>query len=97
MRKQSASIGAMATLYVRNVPADLYAEVQTWAAEAGRSLNAEMIDLIARESRTRQRNREWEGKLRALRSQVPLRTGPPWPEDIIRQDRDRGHKPEFGY
>ncbi|HEY3541022.1 MAG TPA: hypothetical protein VGK79_00640 [Gaiellaceae bacterium] len=43
----------MATLYVRNLPADLYAELQRWAAEHTRSVNAEVIELLRRESARR--------------------------------------------
>ena len=87
----------MATLYVRNVPAELSAEIQRWASESGRSVNAEVIDVLAHEVEARRRREDFREKLEALRSRPPLLTGPPWPEDIIRQDRDRGHKPEFGY
>ena len=38
----------VATLYVRNLPADLYDELRRWAAEHDRSVNAEVIDLLRR-------------------------------------------------
>lgn len=44
----------VATLYVRNIPAELYAELQRWAAEHERSINAEVIDVLQRESERRQ-------------------------------------------
>lgn len=40
----------MATLYVRNLPADLYDELRRWAEEHGRSVNAEVIDVLRREA-----------------------------------------------
>ena len=53
----------MATLYVRNLPADLYEELQRWAAERGRSVNAEVIELLRRES---DRRREDDDVARGL-------------------------------
>ena len=49
----------MATLYVRNVPADVYTELQAWADEAGRSVNAEMLALLERERAARHSRRGW--------------------------------------
>jgi plasmid stability protein len=43
----------VATLYVRNIPVDLYEELQRWAAEHERSVNAEVIDLLRREAERR--------------------------------------------
>lgn len=37
----------MATLYIRNVPAGLYERLRKLAEEHGRSLNAEVLDLLA--------------------------------------------------
>ena len=39
----------MATLYVRNVPAELYAKLQALAAETGDSLNAAILAFLERE------------------------------------------------
>lgn len=96
MSKQSASIATMATLYVRNVPAELYAKLQKWAAESGESLNSAILEFLEREVERKERRAEYERLLAELNSYPPY-IGPPWPEDIIREDRDRGHKPEFGY
>jgi hypothetical protein len=88
---------AVATLYVRNVPSELYAEVQRWATEAGRSVNAQVIELIAREAEKRQQHGEWWEKVQQLRTRNRPVQGPPWPEDLIRRDRDRGHRPGQGF
>ena len=85
----------MATLYVRNVPEELYAKLQAWAAEAGESLNAAILDFLAREVEREERRVEYERLLAKLKTYPPY-TGPPL-DDLIREDRDRGHKPEFGY
>jgi len=39
----------VATLHIRNVPADLFEDVQRWAGEHDRSINAEVIDVLRRE------------------------------------------------
>lgn len=96
MSKQSASISDVATLYVRNVPEDLYAKLQAWAEETGDSLNTAILDFLAREVEHRERRAEFERLLAELNTYPPF-VGPPWPEDLIREDRDQGHKPEFGY
>lgn len=87
----------VATLYVRNVPADLYAKLQTWAAESDRSVNAAVLELLEQAADRRDRHTEFERRLAALNAAYEPVDGPPWPEDLIREDRDRGHKPELGY
>jgi antitoxin FitA len=96
LSKHSASMIGMPTLYVRNVPEDLYAKLQKWAEESGESLNSAILDFLAREVGHRERRAEFERLLAELNTYPPY-VGPPWPEDLIREDRDRGHKPEFGY
>ena len=49
----------MATLYVRDVPPDLYEEIKRWAEGAGRSVNAEMLALLEREAERRRQHSEW--------------------------------------
>ncbi len=90
-------MASVATLYVRNVPAELYAKLQQWAAESGRSVNALAVDLLEREVQRLDRETEFRRRLDAYNAKWPPIVGPPWPEDLIREDRDRGHKPEFGY
>lgn len=85
----------MATLYVRNVPEDLYRKLQDWAAEAGRSLNAVVLEILEREEARRDQHTAFERKLAELKAKNRPIVGP-W-EELIREDRDRGHKPEFGY
>jgi len=85
----------MATLYVRNVPPELYAKLQQWAADSGRSLNAAILEFLQGEVARREHQAEFERKLADLKARNKPIVGP-W-EDLIREDRDRGHKPEFGY
>lgn len=88
-------MGGVATLYVRNVPADLYGELQRWAEESGRSVNAEVLALLQREAEERRIHAGWFEEFLRLRSEAGLTK-----EDAdlmiraIREDRDRGHTPE---
>lgn len=85
----------MATLYVRNVPARLYAKLQKLAAQDGRSLNAAILEFLEREVADREQDAEFARALAELKAKNRPIVGP-W-QDLIREDRDRGHKPEFGY
>jgi plasmid stability protein len=81
----------MATLYVRNVPVELYAKLVKWAEEAGRSVNGEMIALLERESERRERHADWWQKVLDLQDSFSLPPDAPRSEDLIREDRDHGH------
>jgi len=62
----------MATLYVRNVPPELYDELRRWADESGRSVNGLVLDLLEREARRRARRSDWFEGLLALRKEIDL-------------------------
>lgn len=89
----------VATLYVRNLPAQLYDELRRWAEEHGRSVNSEVIDLLHRESERRRATDDFARSFAAFRKRWAGKyaTGSPTAEELIREDRDRGHKPGFGY
>jgi hypothetical protein len=87
----SASITGMATLYVRNVPAALYADIARWAEESGRSVNGEMLALLEREAERREGHAGWWQKVLALQEEFEPSPDAPRAEDIIRWDRDHGH------
>lgn len=94
---QGASIVDMATLYIRNVPADLHDELRRLAEEHDRSLNAEIIDLLRRAAERRRGDSDFA---RSLAAYYEKYGDQPVDSDVvalIREDRDRGHKPEFGY
>ncbi len=83
----------MPTLYVENVPEDVYKALRTRAKKNGKSIAAEVIELLksniptAEELRSR---REFVRRLRALAAKEPLTTGPfPSAEEMIREDRGR--------
>ena len=86
----------MATLYVRNLPAELYGELKRWAAEHDRSVNAEVIDVLRRE---RERRRGTDDAARTLARYFEQYGDQPIDSEVvalIREDRGRGHEPEFG-
>jgi antitoxin FitA len=91
-------MAGVATLYVRNVPQGLYAELQRWAAESGRSVNAEVLALLEREADDRRARDGWFDRILVLRKELGLTTNE---ADLmirsIREDRDRGHKPDLAY
>jgi plasmid stability protein len=65
-------MSAVATLYVRNVPSELYAQLQHWAEASGRSVNAEVLSLLERESARRDERRDWAERHAALRRKLGL-------------------------
>ena len=81
----------VATLYVRNVPADVYAELQAWADESGRSVNAEVLALLERERASRASRSGWVEGLIELSKEIGFTS-----EDAdlaiqaIREHRDAG-------
>jgi hypothetical protein len=65
-------MGCVATLYVRNVPPDLYDGLKRWADKSGRSVNAEILALLEREAARRAQPGDWIERLHALRREIPL-------------------------
>jgi len=86
-------MSAMATLYVRDVPPELYEELKRWAKGAGRSVNAEMLVILEREAERRQKNADWWQSVLDLRAEIgPLPAGTIDAVALIREDRDHGHR-----
>jgi hypothetical protein len=85
-------MSAVATLYVRDVPPDLYEEIKRWAEGAGRSVNAEMLALLEREAERRRQHSEWWQSVLDLHAEISLPPDAPHAEDLIREDRDHGHR-----
>jgi plasmid stability protein len=85
--------GFMATLYVKNVPRDVYAALRNRAQRNHRSIASEVRELLgenvppARELKARQ---IWFRRLVRLRARQPkLRRKFPSTEEMIREDRER--------
>lgn len=81
----------MATLYVRDVPSELYEQLRREAASARRSLSAETIELLRR-SLSPGSGLSLEQFLQGadqIRSEHAVPAGSPAAAELIREDRDR--------
>jgi plasmid stability protein len=83
----------MPTLYVENIPDDLYQALRKRARENRKSIAAEVISLLERNVPTAkelQGRRQFYKRMAELRSRQPESSGPfPTVEEMIREDRDR--------
>src|SRR5512133_2644416 len=79
----------MATLYVRDVPEKLYKRLRARARRNGRSLNAEVLELIDEAVLRELTSDEITDRLAVLAAEIDLPSDAPRPEDIMRQERDR--------
>jgi len=83
----------MATLYVENVPDDVYQALRERARKHRKSIAAEVLSLLEENVPTEKelkRRREFVQKMQAMRSQKPLHPGPfPSTEEMQREDRQR--------
>ena len=83
----------MPTLYVENVPKDLYQALRKRARDHRKSIAAEVISLLQTNIPTTEelhRRREFYRRMATFRALQPLTPGPfPTSEDMIREDRDR--------
>jgi len=83
----------MATLYVQNVPDDVYDALRNQAQERGRSIAAEVISILKNTVPTPDElrlRRDLFRRVERLQARRPLRTGS-WSssEDLLREDRSR--------
>ena len=83
----------MPTLYVENIPNDLYQALRKRARKNRKSIAAEIISLLERNVPTAkelQGRREFYKRMAELRALQPESPGPfPTAEEMIREDRDR--------
>ena len=79
----------MATLYVRDVPEKLYKRLRARARRNGRSLNAEVLELIDEAVLRELTSDEITDRLAELAAEIDLPHDAPRPEDIIREERNR--------
>lgn len=79
----------MATLRVRNFPDPLYDRVQKIAEANGRSLDAEVIEILRRALQENPPSGEVLEKIRRRRSFNPSAAGAPDSSTLMRKDRDR--------
>jgi plasmid stability protein len=79
----------MATLYVRDVPEKVYKRLRARARRNGRSLNAEVLELIDEAVLRELSSDEITDRLAELAAEIDLPPDVPRPEDIIREERNR--------
>jgi plasmid stability protein len=83
----------MATLYVENVPDDLYKALRKRARASRKSIAAEVISLLEQNIPTEaelKRRRHFYDRMAEFRAGLPKDAGPfPSAEEMIREDRDR--------
>ena len=83
----------MPTLYVENVPHDLYEALRNQAKQKRKSIAEEIIALLERSVPTTKelaRRDRFYKQLKRLRSQKPLSAGPfPSTEEMQQEDRER--------
>lgn len=80
----------MSILHVRNVPDDLYSELQQRAVAQGRSLSAEVVQLLA--WAVAEKDRSPAATLATIRSRRiyrPTAAGAPDSTTLLREDRGR--------
>jgi plasmid stability protein len=83
----------MATLYVENIPDDLYEALRNRAKSRRRSIAAEVLALLEENVPTQrqlQAREELFQRILRMREEVPQSKGPfPTAEEMIREDRER--------
>jgi plasmid stability protein len=76
------------TLNIRNVPDKVVATLKRRAKENGRSLNAEVVEILEDASERQEQAADLLRELDELRAEWLLPEDAPRPEDVIRQARD---------
>jgi plasmid stability protein len=83
----------MPTLYVENVPDELYEALRSQAKARRRSISAEVLALLEENIPTEQELKAREGlfqRIIRMREDLPKSKGPfPSAEEMIREDRER--------
>jgi plasmid stability protein len=79
----------MPTLYVRNVPTNVYRRLQARARRNSRSLNAEALDILSQAAAREPSETAIVDRLREIAREIDLPLDAPKPEELIRQDRER--------
>ncbi len=78
----------MPAVHIRDVPEDILEALRVRAQKNGRSLNAELLRVLAEGARAERQPGEITRRLAEIAARVNLPPDAPRPEDFIRQDRD---------
>ncbi|MGH2898898.1 MAG: FitA-like ribbon-helix-helix domain-containing protein, partial [Solirubrobacteraceae bacterium] len=65
-------MSVMPTLYVRDIPPELYDQLKRWAKASNRSLNAEILTVLEQEAARRNNRSDWFQELLELRKELTL-------------------------
>ena len=79
----------MATLHVSDVPEELYKQLRARARRNGRSLNAEVLEIIDEAVLRELSSEEVTDRLAELAAEIDLPVDAPQPEEILREERSR--------
>ena len=75
-------------LHIRNVPVDVVETLRRRAELHGRSLNAELLRVLAASAQRERRDTPITKRLEEIARRVNLPPDAPTPEELIREDRD---------
>jgi len=78
----------MPTMYVRDVPAGLYKRLRARAKRNGRSLNAEVLDILGDAANREQDAGRITRRLAELAAEIDWPADAPTPEELIREGRE---------
>jgi hypothetical protein len=78
----------VATLHIRNVPVGVVATLKRHAKQNGRSLNAQVVEVLKEYDERHTRAADLLRQLEEFRADLPLPEDAPRPEDVIREARD---------
>ena len=81
-------MGRVSTLNIRNVPENVVATLKRRAKENGRSLNAEVVEILKESGERYEQTAELLRELDELHAEWLLPDDAPTPEDVIREARD---------
>jgi plasmid stability protein len=79
---------AVATLFVRDVPTDVYEDLRSRAQRDGLSINGLVLRILEETAERERQKSELTRRLEAIARRINLPPDAPKPEDLIREDRD---------
>jgi plasmid stability protein len=77
----------MPTLYIRNVPVEVYEALKARAKREGRSVNAEVLSILEDVAERERRSESLTDRLRALAKEINYPPDAPRADEVIREAR----------
>ena len=78
----------MPTLYIRNVPPEVYEALRARAKRGGRSVNAEALKVLEDMAEREQRSGSLTDRLRAIAKEIKHPPDGPRADEVVRQARE---------